>query len=60
MLSLINSDSFLEIMNEISLLEENNESTNNLIKELEEDYEDYIKGNQIDLFNEHIQINEVS
>lgn len=60
MLDLISSDSFLEILNKISENEELDEETQNLVKELEEDYEDYIKGNRLDLFNEHIQINEVS
>lgn len=60
MLDLISSDSFLDILNEVSKEENLDQETIELIEELEKDYEDYIKGNRLELFNEHIQINEVS
>lgn len=60
LLDLISSDSFINILNEISKEENLNQEITELIEELEKDYEDYIKGNRLELFNEHIQINEVS
>jgi hypothetical protein len=58
-LTLLSENSFVSLLEELSK-DENDEETLDLIIKLQEDYDDYIKGNRINLFNDHIRINEVS